>query len=158
MKIYSFFVLLVVCVMLEHGCRDNPMVYKIGLISFNLPDGYKEVSKRREDIPSRIPGEPSTTERVLSFEGPYGETVYVWYWEGFPWRDYGPMSEKKSYSVSLLNRPAKVIRTKIFMGTEQTVWVVHCELSENDRLMVYTPNMTLDEFKKFLKIFKTTRD
>ena len=135
------------------GCMEKSKTYEIGSLIFQLPEGYVEISRKKDKINSHIPDQPPTIEHVISFQNTAGRNVYLFFWQGFPWRDYGPMVKNRSYPVKVAKQETVMIQTKQFMGTDQEVLVVHCKLNEDERLMIYTTDMEPDEFRKFLNIF-----
>jgi len=128
--------------------------YKLASLHFKLPTGYFEISKREDKIASFIPDQTPTTEYFFSFQNSSGKKLYLFYWQGFPWRDYGPMSIKKTFTAKIGNITYKIILTSMFMGDKQEVLVTHYQLPNNDRFMVYSPDIKLKEFKKFISILK----
>lgn len=152
MLMNTFIRIIPICTFLSLvGCMENSKTYEIGSLKFQLPEEYVEISKKKDQINSRIPDQPPTIEHVISFQNSAGRNVYLFFWQGFPWRDYGPMVKKKSYPVNIAGKETSMIRTKQFMGSDQEVLVVHFKLNNDENLMIYTPDMKPNEFKKFLE-------
>ena len=125
--------------------------YVIGAIQFTLPEEYTLSYQKRDEIYSQIPESPPTIEYFLTFENSYGNIFYIFYWFGFPYRDYGPMSAKESWPITVAGYDTKLIRTDHFMGREKEVLVTHCKFSGSERMMVYTPNINRTEFTGLLQ-------
>ena len=138
--------------MILSGCKQNYNEYELGSLRFKLPEGYIETSRVEDQIDSHIPDQAPTIEYFISFQNALDEKIYLFYWQGFPWRGYGPMSIKETYTVKIGNHEFKIIRTNMFMGDEKEVLVTHAELPNNDRFMIYSPDIRLAEFKKFLNV------
>ncbi len=151
---YIKFLIIVGILITQNSGNNKTMNYEIGSIRFTLPEKYIEINKTTEKISSKIPDGQPTIEYFLSFKNSKGNDLFLFYWIGYPIRDRGPMSEKEAWNISIAGRTTKLIRTAIFMGIEQEVLVAHSKISENEYLMVFTPNIEVDEFKNILKIFK----
>ncbi len=130
------------------------MNYEIGSIRFTLPEKYLEINKTTEKISSNIPDGQPTIEYFLSLKNSKGNDLFLFYWIGYPIRDRGPMYEKESWNISITGQTTKLIRATIFIGIKQEVLVTHSKISENEYLMVFTPNIEIDEFKNIWKIFR----
>ena len=125
-----------------------------GTLNIELPEHFTEVDRTEETIASPIPDAPGITERFISFRTDEDKRFFVFYWQGTPARDLGPMSETNSFPGELAGIPVRIVQTDMFMGTEQEVLAVHCKLSDRDRIMAYSPDMTLAEFQAALRMFQ----
>jgi hypothetical protein len=146
--------MMMVLAVVPFGCDRDLREYEIGLLKFKLPPTYIEVTRKKDQIASQIPKQAPTTEHFIRFERKSGEKLYLFYWQGFPWRDYGPMSVKASYPITIAEQQSKILRTDVFMGEKKEVLVVHFQLPNDDRAMIFSPDLELEAFKKFLEILE----
>jgi hypothetical protein len=85
------------------------------------------------------------------------QDIYAFVWTPFPPRDGGAMVAAEEWPVTFLNQPAKIVRTKMFLGMEQQVLVAtaHVETPAAN-VMVYARGLSLDEFRTLIEGAKRT--
>ena len=149
-----FFIAAVSLLFFLQGCSGTMKQYQIGRIEISLPETFVAAENRKSSIPSPIPDGPTTTEHFFSFENKQGDKLTLFYWEGYPYRDYGPMSEKRSFPFSVAGQDTKIIQTEMFMGITQEVLVAHRMIPPNDRFMIFSTALDLGQFKSLLSTIR----
>jgi len=76
--------------------------------------------------------------------------AYIFFWDGRPHRDLGPMEVKETWRFRFLGEDASIMRTSIFMGREQEVLVLHHKPDNNRQLMISSKDMNKQEFQEML--------
>jgi hypothetical protein len=110
-------------------------------LAFVLPEGFEKRDDRVDAIGSPIPGAPPTREHFRSYESAStGKGLFLFHWDGIPYRDRGPMVAAESWPAKIGGQPATVTRTKYFFGRAQEVLVAHFAgpVPDKDRFMIYT--------------------
>jgi hypothetical protein len=102
-----------------------------------------------QSIASPIPDQTPTTQIFVELTK-NEKKAYIYYWDGYPYRDLGPMSEKESWQCEFLGEKVSVTQTTMFMGQEQEVLVLHYRPDTNTQLMIYSKDMNKDEFIEML--------
>lgn len=110
---------------------------------------YDVTNIRRESIPSPIPEQKPVAQLNMVLSRNEKE-AYIFFWDGMPLRDLGPLQEQESWKTNFLGGESSVIRTTMFMGQQQEVLVLHHQFAENGRLMIYSKDMSKDEFHEML--------
>jgi len=138
---------LVVSGMMTLGART--VEEDISPLPIEIAAEYKVTNITREGISSPIPEQKPITQlhMVLARNE---KKAYLFFWDGFPWRDFGPMQEHESWKAMFLDGEVRIIRTTMFMGQQQEVLVLHHQFPENGRLMIYSKDMSKDEFHEML--------
>lgn len=149
----GFFVLAV------RACEDTPVACSFGRMTFSLPSQFELIEDTQEKIPSLIPDAKPITQYFRSYKDKNGTGFYFFYWDGYPPRDLGPMVTEQEWDITIDDSPAKLSRTKQFMGHDQKVLVVHfCDPKDDcQRYMVYfsTADGKTDPDKKaFMDVLK----
>jgi len=115
---------------------------------------YKVTNTSRESISGPIPDQQPTTQIFVEVTK-NDKKAYIFYWDGHPYRDFGPMAEKESWSFKFFGENANITKTTMFMGQEQEVLVLHHKPDEQAQLMIYSKDMNKEEFHEMLgKIYK----
>jgi hypothetical protein len=96
-----------------------------GGISLVLPRQFAMVDESREELSSPIPDAKPTVEYFRSYRDPNGQSLYLFYWEGTPSRDRGPMESEQEWDIMVDTVPAKLCLTRVFFGRQQKVLVTH---------------------------------
>jgi hypothetical protein len=60
------------------------------------------------------------------------------------------MAKEESWPVEFLGKDVKVTKTTMFMGQKQEVLVLQCNLDKSALLMIYSKDMTKEEFHDML--------
>lgn len=110
---------------------------------------YKVTAISEESLSSPIPGQKPTRQIFVELTR-LNRVAYLFYWDGYPFRDLGPMVEKESWTTDFLDGQANITRTTRFMGREQEILVLHYQTPKNERLMIYSKDMTEEEFQEML--------
>lgn len=110
---------------------------------------YKVTNTSRESISGPIPDQKPTTQIFVEVTR-NGKKAYIFYWDGQPYRDLGPMAGKESWQFNFLGEKVNITRTTIFMGQEQEVLVLHHKPNEDTQLMIYSKYMNREEFHEML--------
>jgi hypothetical protein len=110
---------------------------------------YRVTNMARENIASPIPDQNPIVQLSMILTRNEKE-AYLFFWDGSPLRDFGPMKEQESWETTFLDGNAYVIRTTMFMGQQQEVLVLHSQFSEKGRLMIYSKDMSKEEFHEML--------
>jgi len=125
------------------------MQEEVRCLPITIPDGYSVSNASKECIAGPIPGQEPTTQVWLELKG-RKRTAFLYYWDGTPFRDLGPMTEGESWPTEFLGQNVRVVKTKVFMGQEQEALVVHCHISDSERWMICSTDMNKDEFHELL--------
>jgi len=125
--------------------------FVVGGLSLSVPDGFTEKANERSREPLRnIPGE-TTEERFVSWEGPGGRSLYLFYWSPFPPGDLGPMVAATKWKARVAGQETEAAETKTFMGLDQRVFVTWFARPDgNGRFMVYARNVSRETFDGIL--------
>lgn len=134
------FVFSIICIATEKDVLELP---------FSIGTEYTVTKTGRDSINSPIPGAKPTTQITVEVTRD-DKKAHIFYWDGTPLRDLGPMEKKESWPVKFLGEDAKISRTSIFMGQQQEVLVLHCKLDKYTPLMIYSKDMTKEEFNEML--------
>lgn len=110
---------------------------------------YKVTNTNRKSISGPIPDQKPTTQIFVEVTR-NGKKAYIFYWDGPPYRDLGPMAGKESWQFNFLGEKVNITRTTIFMGQEQEVLVLHHKPNKDTQLMIYSKNMNREEFHEML--------
>jgi len=125
-------------------------------LPIEIAEEYKVRNVTREGISSPIPGQKPVTQLYMVLARSEKE-AYLFYWDGLPWRDFGPMQEHESWTAKFLDGEVKIVRTTMFMGEQKEVLVLHHKFPKNGRLMIYSKDMSKDEFHEMLStMYKKT--
>ncbi len=118
-------------------------------LPISIAQEYKVTNTGRESIFGPIPDQKPTTEIFVEVTRS-DKKAYIFYSDGHPYRDHGPMVEKESWHFKFLGEDVKIKRTTMFMGREQEVLVVHHRPDEKTWLMIYSKDMNKEEFHEML--------
>ncbi|MFB3827949.1 MAG: hypothetical protein ACE15B_14350 [Bryobacteraceae bacterium] len=123
----------------------------IANLSIPLPGGFvrKALEKSREPL-LNIPG--AFTDQVFaSWEGPGGQSFYVFYWSDLPPRDLGPMHAAQQWKTTVAGQETEAARTDLFMGSKQEVLVTWLKEPRGaGRFLIYARNMPRETFDRIL--------
>jgi hypothetical protein len=142
-----YFCAVTLTVVLSIGCKS--MKKDALSLPMYITQDYLVTNTSRESISSPIPDQRPTTQIFVELTK-NDKKAYIFYWDGHPYRDLGPMAEKESWKFKFLGENASVARTTMFMGQEQEVLVLHHKPDENTQLMIYSKNMNKEEFHEML--------
>ena len=134
------FAILIGCKYMEKDALSLPV---------SVTQEYKVTNTSRESISSPIPDQKPTTRLFVEITR-NDKTAYIFYWDGHPYRDLGPMVKKESWQFKFLGQDVNITRTTMFMGQDQEVFVVHHKPDEYTQLMIYSKDMTKKEFQEML--------
>ena len=118
-------------------------------LPLSIAQEYKVTNTSKESIASPIPNQTPTTQIFVELTK-NEKKAYIYYWDGHPYRDLGPMSEKESWQCEFLGELASVTQTTMFMGQEQEILVLQYKPDTNTRLMIYSKDMNKAEFHEML--------
>lgn len=118
-------------------------------LPLTIAQEYIVTNTSKESLPGPIPDQNPTTQIFVEVTRSE-KKAYIFYWDGHPHRDLGPMVEKESWQFKFLGGDVNVTRTSMFMGQEQEVLVVHHRPDEKTQLMIYSKDMNKDEFHEML--------
>lgn len=147
-QIFPWLVTAIVLVICTLGCKT--MGKDTSSLPLTIAEKYKVTNTSKESISGPIPDQKPTTQVFVELTG-NEKKAYLFYWDGTPYRDLGPMSELESWKTEFMDGEASVTRTKMFMGQEQEVLVLHHKLTQTERVMVYSSDMNRDEFHELLR-------
>jgi len=119
------------------------------LLPIVISEEYQVRNVTREGIASQIPEQKPATQLSMVLTR-HEKEAHLFFWEGFPLRDLGPMQEQESWETTFLEGNAHVIRTTMFMGQQEEVLVLHYQVAEKARLMIYSKDMSKEEFHEML--------
>ncbi len=119
------------------------------VLPLTISEKYTVANIKEESIFGPIPGKKPTTQVYMEITG-NEKKAYLIYWDGTPSRDLGPMLEIDSWNTVFMGGETRVTKTKMFMGQEQEVLVLHYKISRTERLMVYSSDMNKDEFHELI--------
>jgi hypothetical protein len=114
-----------------------------------IAEEYMVTNTSRESIPGPISDQNPTTQIFVEVTR-NEKKAYIFYWEGHPRRDLGPLVAKASWQFRFLGEDVNVTMTSMFMGQEQEVLVVHHRPDRKTQLMIYSKDMNKDEFHEML--------
>jgi hypothetical protein len=125
--------------------------FVVGGLSLSVPDGFARKANERSREPLfNIPGE-STEQVFVSWEGPGGQSLYLFYWSPYPPRDLGPMVAAKRWKTRIAGQETEAAETETFMGLEQRVFVTWLVRPDGvGRFMIYGKNMPRETFDGIL--------
>lgn len=118
-------------------------------LPFSIDPNYNVTRVSRENLPNPIP-EAEPTAQITVEVTRNAKKALIFYWDGPPVRDLGPMMKKESWPAKFLGKDATITQTSFFMGQKQEVLVLHCKLSKYTPVMIYSKNMSREEFEEML--------
>ena len=118
-------------------------------LPLSIAQEYKVTNTSRESISGPIPDQRPTTQFFVEVTR-NGKKAYIFYWDGHPYRDLGPMAEQETWQFKFLGEDAQITRTTMFMGKKQEVLVIHYRPDEKTQLMIYSKDMNKDKFHDML--------
>ena len=118
-------------------------------LPISIAQDYQVTRSSKESISSPIPDQKPTTQIHVEVTK-NGKIAHIFYWNGHPYRDLGPMVEEESWQYKFLGEEARVTRTVMFIGQEQRVLVVHLKPDKKTQLMIYSKDMNKEEFHEML--------
>ena len=118
-------------------------------LPFTIAEEYMVTNTSKESLPGPISDQNPTTQIFVEVTR-CEKKAYIFYWDGHPHRNLGPMAEKESWQFKFLGEVGNVTRTSMFMGQEQEVLVVHLRYDDKTQLMIYSKDMNKDEFHEML--------
>ena len=116
----TIFCIVILFIVLYVGCKSLPN--DALSLPISIPPEYQVTNTSRDSISSWIPNQRATIEIFVELAR-NDKKAYIFYWDGYPFRDYGPMVERESWKFEFLGEDAFIRRTTIFMGVEQEVLV-----------------------------------
>lgn len=118
-------------------------------LPFSIGPEYIVTRTSRKSIPSPIP-DAEPTRQITIEVAKEQKKAHIFYWNGSLVPDLGPLVKEESWPVKFLGKDAKVTKTTMFMGQTQEVLVLHCDLDKSAPLMIYSKDMTKEEFHDML--------
>ena len=125
-------------------------------LPFSIGPEYTVTRTGRKSIPNPIPDAEPTRQVTVEVARDH-KKAHIFYWVGRPVRDLGPMVKEESWPVEFLRKDAKVIKTTRFMGQKQEVLVLQCNFEKSALLMIYSRDMTKEEFHDMLGSISSKR-
>ena len=118
-------------------------------LPFSIGPEYTITRTSRDSIPSPIPGAEPTAQITVEIVKD-AKKALIFCWSGPSHRDLGPMTKKASWPVKFLGNDATLTKTAMFMGQKQEVLVLHSNLDGDKPVMIYSKDMTSEEFNHML--------
>lgn len=148
MKNYRAALLMLTCTaVFSIGCKSMEKD-KLSLPVY-ISQEFSVMNTTTDRVSNPIPDQKPTTQTFVEVTKEE-KKAYIFYWGGPSMRDLGPMAAKESWQHKFLGEEASVTRTKMFMGQEQEVLVLHHKPTKDTQLMIYSKDMNKDEFHEML--------
>jgi len=121
-------------------------------LTFTLPAGFTLKDSTEEKVASPIPGAPPTVEHFRSFVNAAGQGLYLFYWDGIPVRDRGPMVVAEKWETTVGGEKATISLTSTFFGKAQRVLAAHFAgpPPARNRYLIYTTLIDKAAFETLL--------
>lgn len=145
MKILIYALMLIAAISADCIAEQTGMLK----LPFSIDPNYNVTRVNGKSLPSLIPEAKPTSQFTIEVTR-NGKKAFIFYWDGPPVRDLGPMAKKESWPVKFLGKDATITETSLFMGQKQEVLVLHCKLSKYTPVMIYSRDMSREEFDEML--------